>query len=188
MLRPGDEAACKARPCNWLSDPHACRRAPLCRRAATWCGPCLLLAQELEQVAEEMGDQVDILKLDVDENPDLASALQVRLGDGLVALGARASQQQQQQQQQQEEGDARACGGRGWLQPSLIVQPRRPSPPPTPPISTPHPPQIAGLPTMIFIGTDDKKPALRSEGLMTAETIKSIIKKDLLAAAPPPAA
>lgn len=40
--------------------------------------------------------------------------------------------------------------------------------------------QIQGLPTMIFIGTDDSKPALRSEGLMTAETIKSIIKKDLL--------
>lgn len=32
---------------------------------------------------------------------------------------------------------------------------------------------------MIFIGTDDTKPALRSEGLMTAETIKSILVKDL---------
>jgi hypothetical protein len=40
-------------------------------------------------------------------------------------------------------------------------------------------PQIAGLPTMIFIGTDDSKPALRSEGLMTAETIKNILRKDL---------
>lgn len=47
------------------------------QKPATWCGPCLLLAQELEKVAEEMGGAVDILKLDVDENPELASQLQV---------------------------------------------------------------------------------------------------------------
>jgi hypothetical protein len=40
---------------------------------------------------------------------------------------------------------------------------------------------------MIFIGTDDSKPALRSEGLMTAETIKSILRKDLAVQAPPAA-
>lgn len=32
---------------------------------------------------------------------------------------------------------------------------------------------------MIFISTDDSKPALRCEGLMTAETIKGILRKDL---------
>lgn len=49
-------------------------------------------------------------------------------------------------------------------------------------LTSPPCPQIAGLPTMIFIGTDDTKPALRSEGLMTAETIKNILKKDLMVA------
>ena len=57
--------------------------------------------------------------------------------------------------------------------------PRHSSPPPP----RPHPPtltpQIQGLPTMIFISTDDSKPALRCEGLMTAETIKGILRKDL---------
>ena len=36
---------------------------------ATWCGPCLLLASELEKVAETLGDKVKVLKIDVDENP-----------------------------------------------------------------------------------------------------------------------
>lgn len=65
------------------------------KQTATWCGPCLLLAQELEKVAADMGDSVDILKLDVDENPDLASALQVCVvviiegggGDAVVERG-----------------------------------------------------------------------------------------------------
>lgn len=39
--------------------------------------------------------------------------------------------------------------------------------------------QIQGLPTMIFIGTNDAKPALRTEGLLPAETIKNIIAKEL---------
>eukprot|EP00879_Flechtneria_rotunda_P027282 GHRR01029223.1.p1 GENE.GHRR01029223.1~~GHRR01029223.1.p1 ORF type:complete len:126 (+),score=28.03 GHRR01029223.1:184-561(+) len=44
---------------------------------ATWCGPCLLLAQELEKVAKDLGDGVEILKLDVDQNTDLSTRLQV---------------------------------------------------------------------------------------------------------------
>jgi hypothetical protein len=39
--------------------------------------------------------------------------------------------------------------------------------------------QIQGLPTMIFIGTTPDKPALRTEGLLPAETIKNIIAKEL---------
>ena len=30
---------------------------------ATWCGPCLLMAQELDKVAAELGDKVTILKV-----------------------------------------------------------------------------------------------------------------------------
>jgi hypothetical protein len=45
----------------------------------------------------------------------------------------------------------------------------------------PHPyqQQIQGLPTMIFISTSPDKPALRTEGLLPAETIKNIIAKEL---------
>ncbi|KAL6757128.1 thioredoxin-like protein, partial [Haematococcus lacustris] len=44
---------------------------------ATWCGPCVLLAQELEKVAEELGDSVKVVKVDVDENRQLSTQLKV---------------------------------------------------------------------------------------------------------------
>ncbi|CAK0783145.1 hypothetical protein CVIRNUC_006341 [Coccomyxa viridis] len=83
---------------------------------ATWCGPCLLLAKELEQVYDELGDKIRVLKIDTDENPELSSQL-----------------------------------------------------------------QIQGLPTMVFVGVDPQKPALRTEGLLPAESIKEIIQNELLA-------
>ena len=39
---------------------------------ATWCGPCRMQAPILERVKEELGDQVEIYKLDVDENEQTA--------------------------------------------------------------------------------------------------------------------
>lgn len=45
---------------------------------ATWCGPCVMLAKELEAVGEELGDSVRILKVDCDEEEDLALQLQIR--------------------------------------------------------------------------------------------------------------
>ena len=39
--------------------------------------------------------------------------------------------------------------------------------------------QIEGLPTMVFVGTDQSKPAIRTEGLLPAETILTIINEEL---------
>ncbi|MGO9181293.1 MAG: thioredoxin [Candidatus Limnocylindrales bacterium] len=36
---------------------------------ATWCGPCKLVAPEIEKLAAKYGDAVDFVKLDVDANP-----------------------------------------------------------------------------------------------------------------------
>ncbi|KAL4434030.1 hypothetical protein ABPG75_000471 [Micractinium tetrahymenae] len=85
---------------------------------ATWCGPCVLLAKELETVAEKMGDAVRILKIDTDQNPDISTQL-----------------------------------------------------------------QIHGLPTLIFVGMDASKPALRTEGLLPAQVIQEIVERDLMAGA-----
>ena len=42
---------------------------------ATWCGPCRMQAPILEKLSEELSeDELKILKMDVDENPETARA------------------------------------------------------------------------------------------------------------------
>lgn len=45
---------------------------------ASWCGPCKVLAPILKEVKDEMGEDVTIVKIDVDKNQALASKYQVR--------------------------------------------------------------------------------------------------------------
>ncbi|WP_428699282.1 thioredoxin [Stappia sp.] len=45
---------------------------------AEWCGPCKMIAPALEEISEEMGDQVKITKLNIDENQNIAMKYGVR--------------------------------------------------------------------------------------------------------------
>lgn len=40
---------------------------------AEWCGPCRKVGPILDQIAEEHGDKVDVVKLNVDDNPATAA-------------------------------------------------------------------------------------------------------------------
>lgn len=44
---------------------------------ATWCGPCQMLAPELEIVAEEFDGKIKVGKVNVDEENELAAAFQI---------------------------------------------------------------------------------------------------------------
>ena len=44
---------------------------------ATWCGPCKMLAPVLEKVASEH-EELNVLKIDVDEVPDVAAKYGIR--------------------------------------------------------------------------------------------------------------
>lgn len=44
---------------------------------AEWCAPCRKVSPLLEEIASEMSDKVDIVKVNIDENPETARAYRV---------------------------------------------------------------------------------------------------------------
>lgn len=45
---------------------------------AEWCGPCRALSPKLEEVAQELGGKVRIVKVNVDENPSTPAKYHIR--------------------------------------------------------------------------------------------------------------
>lgn len=43
-----------------------------------WCGPCKIQSPILKEVANELGDRVRVIKVDVDKNPEIANRYQIQ--------------------------------------------------------------------------------------------------------------
>ncbi len=44
---------------------------------APWCGPCLMVAPVIEQIAETYRGQLKVVKVNVDENPEVSIRYQI---------------------------------------------------------------------------------------------------------------
>jgi len=44
---------------------------------ATWCGPCKMVAPEMEKIAAKYDGSVDVVKVDVDANPRLSQMFNI---------------------------------------------------------------------------------------------------------------
>jgi len=45
---------------------------------AEWCGPCKMLTPILEELSDELKDEVNIIKVNLDENQELAMKYSIR--------------------------------------------------------------------------------------------------------------
>ena len=44
---------------------------------APWCGPCRAVSPILDQIAEEYGDKITVVKVNVDENPTTSNRYEI---------------------------------------------------------------------------------------------------------------
>ncbi len=51
---------------------------------AEWCGPCKAMAPALDQIAQDMKDNVKVVKVDVDQSPEITQKYNIRAMPTLI--------------------------------------------------------------------------------------------------------
>ncbi len=45
---------------------------------APWCGPCKALAPKIDNISNDLNDQLTVVKMNIDQNPDIPATYGVR--------------------------------------------------------------------------------------------------------------
>ena len=53
---------------------------------ATWCGPCKMLSYVLDDIEKEMGERINIVKIDIDKEPELTEEMDITIIPGLFFI------------------------------------------------------------------------------------------------------
>ena len=53
---------------------------------AVWCAPCKMQAPVLQELAKELGDKIKVLKVDVDQNQEIASQYKIQSVPTLIVF------------------------------------------------------------------------------------------------------
>lgn len=53
---------------------------------AEWCGPCKSMSPVIDELSEELAGEVDVYKINVDENPEIAQRYRVMSIPTLIAF------------------------------------------------------------------------------------------------------
>jgi thioredoxin 1 len=53
---------------------------------ALWCGPCKVQSPILKEVADELGERVKVIKIDVDQNKEVANQYQIQAVPTLIVF------------------------------------------------------------------------------------------------------
>lgn len=70
---------------NFEKDVLTSEKVTLVDFFATWCGPCKMLGPILEEIAKER-DDFDIVKVDIDDNKDLAYKYEIEVVPTMIIL------------------------------------------------------------------------------------------------------